>query len=178
MVALLPPELLQTVNRQYPCRKSQIEQLATLYNVSQNSWILSYMLIRQGAFPHPRILVAYGLEQTSKYGIVTAILQARSLKHAIVKCRECLSQRHLLTKIFAACLTTLGEDEEAEQYDRIDSINSLAVCLENLARKTQEKVILVLDGIDRQRGASATLLPSLARLGDLVGVLLLGRPDC
>ena len=136
------------------------------------------MLIKQGAFPYPRILVAYGLEQTSKYEVVTAILEARSLKHAVVKCRECLSQRHLLTKIFAACLTTLGEDDTAEQYDRIDSINSLALCLEKLARKKQEKVILVLDGIDKQRGAITTLLPSLARLGDLVGVLLLGRPDC
>ena len=34
MVALLPPELLQTVARQHPCRNSQIEQLATLYSVS------------------------------------------------------------------------------------------------------------------------------------------------
>ena len=87
----------------------------------------------------------------------------------IIKCRECLSQRHLLPKIFAAGLRALDAEGEAEQYDRIDSINALVVNLEKLFRKRNERMMVVLDAIDKQRGAGATLLPALARLGDLVG---------
>ena len=169
MVALLPLEVLQTVGRQYPCREAQIETIATFYNVSRAPVFLIASWPKQGTFPPPRTLVAYGLEQTNKLEIIQAILKARSLKHVIIKCRECLSQRHLLPKIFASCLRALDPEGGAEQYDRVDSINALAVSLEKLFRKRGERITVVLDAIDKQRGAGATLLPALARLGNLVG---------
>ena len=64
----------------------------------------------------------------------------------------------------------LDVEGEADDFDRIDSINSLAVSLENVFRKRTHKMILVLDAVDKQRGAGATLFPAVARLGDLVGV--------
>jgi origin recognition complex subunit 5 len=90
------------------------------------------------------------------------------VRYAAIQCQECLSQRHLLSKIFSACLTTLAVEEDDEQYDRIDTVNALAVGLEKLFRRHAQKLVLVLDEIDEQRGAVATLLPALARLGDLV----------
>ena len=112
----------------------------------------------------------YGLEQTHKLEVVTALLEARELRHAVVRCQESLSQRHLLSKIFAACLTALELEADAEQCDRLDSINALTVNLEKVFRTQDRKIVLVLDELDEQRGAAATLLPALARLGDLVSV--------
>jgi origin recognition complex subunit 5 len=57
-----------------------------------------------------------------------------------------------------------------EQYDRVDSLNGLTVGLQKLFQNYDQKLVLVLDGIDRQRGASPTLLPALTRLGDAVHV--------
>lgn len=37
---------------------------------------------------------------------------------------------------------------------------------------TKDKFVLVLDGIDRQRDAPPTLLPALARMGEVVSDLL------
>jgi origin recognition complex subunit 5 len=67
-----------------------------------------------------------------------------------------------------ACIKALGQLGALEQYDRVDSLNGLVVCLQKLFQDYDQKLVLVLDGIDRQRGASPTLLPALARLGDTV----------
>jgi origin recognition complex subunit 5 len=85
-----------------------------------------------------------------------------------VKCTECLSLRHLLSKIFVACVKATGQLQALEQYDRVDGLNGLTVGLQKLFQNYDQKLVLVLDGIHRQRGASPTLLPALARLGDAV----------
>jgi len=79
-----------------------------------------------------------------------------------------LSQRHLLSKIFAACVSALQQEEEIEIFDRVDNLNALVVSLQKLLKNRRRKFVLVLDGIDKQRGGTATLLPALARIGDLV----------
>lgn len=86
----------------------------------------------------------------------------------MVKSRECLSQRHLLGKIFTACLHAVEQGEKVEDYDRIDSLNALSVNLQQLFQNTAGKVILVLDSIDEVKGAGSTMLPALARLADIV----------
>ena len=55
-----------------------------------------------------------------------------------------------------------------DQHDRVDSLNSLAAGLQKLLQNYGQNVVLVLEGIDRQRGASQTLLPALTRLGETV----------
>jgi origin recognition complex subunit 5 len=126
----------------------------------------------QDYFPAPPIVVCYGLDQTDKLAVISTVLEAQSLRHVVVRCRECLSQRHLLVRIYAAMFTASRSAADAEAYDRIDSINSLAVALEKLFRTTHQRIILVLDGLDKQKGSSPTLLPALARLGDTVGTCL------
>ena len=70
-------------------------------------------------------------------------------------------------------------EADAEQYDRLDSVNALAMNLEKLFRKQNRKIVLVLDEPDEQRGAVATLPPALARLGDLVRAhIMLRKPPC
>jgi hypothetical protein len=65
-----------------------------------------------------------------------------------------------------ACVKGTGQVEALEQYDRVDSLNGLVVGLQRLLQDYKQKLVLVLDGIDSQRGASPTMLPLLARLGD------------
>ena len=123
-------------------------------------------------------MVVHGLEETHKTDVVTAVLEARRLRYVLVRAGECLSVRHLVGKLFAGCLRTLGCESDAEEYETVDSINALAVCLEKLFRKRPaEKVVVVLDGIDDMKATSTnlgtTLLPALARLGDVVSVAAL-----
>lgn len=62
----------------------------------------------------------------------------------------------------------LLDREDEERYDRLDNINALASNLRKLLNERQEKLVLVVTNADQQRGATPTLLPALARLGDLV----------
>ena len=94
----------------------------------------------------------------------------------VVRCRECLSQRHLLGKIFAECVRALELSDTLEQYARVDSINAFAVNLQRLfgedgqGRRAVQRCVLVLDAVDEVRGAGPTLLAALGRLGDLVRI--------
>lgn len=109
------------------------------------------------------------------------MLSGLEVPHAIVRSTECITGRHLLTKILWASLEALGLKGEWERFakGRCEHVSSLAVllgeCLE--ASKAAEegiteigKFVLVLDGIDRQREAPQTLLSALARLGEVVSL--------
>ncbi|EXJ92259.1 hypothetical protein A1O3_00809 [Capronia epimyces CBS 606.96] len=154
MGVLLPPDLLQLISQQLPCRDSQILQLATYFN---------------GVFPSPAVLVAHGLEHTSKKDVIVGVLERRGIDYAVLRSRECLSQRHLVSKVFAAALQALGLETRVEQYGRVDSINAL---LENLRKLSEHaagrRFVVVLEDTDKLKQAGATLLPALARLGDYI----------
>jgi origin recognition complex subunit 5 len=112
------------------------------------------------------------------------VLSALEVPHAFIRCAECITGRHLLTKILLETLDALGLKDEWERFGkgRCENISTLAVLLgealaqaptdeENGRRQGQgviEKFVLVLDGIDRQREPPQTLLPGLARLGEVV----------
>ncbi len=154
MDALLPPELLDLIQQKCQSRDAQIRQLGTYYN---------------DTFPSPPILVAYGLEQSSKRDVILSVLQARSIAHTVIKTKECLSQRHLLSKIFAASITALGHGDQVDQYEKTDSINALLGNLRKLfERLGGRKFVLVVEDADELKQPSPTLLPALARLGSLV----------
>lgn len=77
-----------------------------------------------------------------------------------------------MSKIHVACIDAIhcGGTEGADlAYEsRTDSVNALSVNLQRLLQGHHEKLILVLDGIDRQRGLNNNTLPALARLSDVV----------
>jgi origin recognition complex subunit 5 len=136
----------------------------------------------QNIYPPPPTTILYGLDGTNKLDLITSVLTSRKLPNAIVKCRECLSQRHLLSKIFTSCARALDRAEAVELYERVENINGLLVNLERLCRNVKGRsVVLVLDAVDELRGAGGTLLAALARLGDLVrdslAIILHGYSD-
>lgn len=122
----------------------------------------------------------HGISATCKTTIVRNVLAALEVPHAIVRSPECITGRHLLTKILWATLEALGKRDEWEKYGkgRCEHVSSLAVllgeCLASLSDSNSSssndkgKFVLVLDGIDKQREAPHTLLSALARLGEVV----------
>jgi origin recognition complex subunit 5 len=122
------------------------------------------------------VLTLYGLRSSGKIETTEAVLKARALPYVVIKCKQCLSQRHLLSKIFAACAQSVGQEDNLATYDRVDSLNSLGVNLQRLFEGRKQRVILVLDTVEDVKGASTTLLPALARLGDMVSTEPQGVP--
>lgn len=136
---------------------------------------------RQPAVPSPSTLVVHGISATCKSTVTQAVLSALDVPHAIVRCAECITGRHLLTKILWAALEAFGKTDEWERFGKgkCEHVSTLVVLLgEVLASATTtasegrraEKFVLVLDGIDRQREAPPTLLSALARLGEVVSL--------
>ncbi len=117
---------------------------------------------------NPSILTIYGPRATGKSDIVRSYLKATTLRHAIVRCRECVTGRHLLERTVAAVHQSLAEEEDAQEYNgRCESISALVVHLQRLL-EGKKKFVLVFDRVDKQRDAPPTLLPALARLGEFV----------
>jgi origin recognition complex subunit 5 len=101
--------------------------------------------------------------------VIVNVLEKRGIPYALLRSRECLTQRHLLSKIFASCVSAFEIESQIEQYDRIDSINALMGNLRKpFERVGQRRFVIVIEGIDRLKQAGPTLLPALARLGDQV----------
>ncbi|KAK5096290.1 hypothetical protein LTR70_003071 [Exophiala xenobiotica] len=69
----------------------------------------------------------------------------------------------------------MRKEDQVDRYDRLDSINALGSSLKRLLqhRKEKEKLVVIIVGADQQRGATPTLFPALARLGDLIPCLSL-----
>lgn len=154
----------------------------------------------KGNTPSPATVVVHGISATCKTTITRAVLAELRVPHAIVRCTECITGRHLLTKILWAVLEALGRKSEWEAFGkgRCEHVSSLAVLLATILSgpgpgtgtgsgstagngdgstrngtastlgNENGKFVLVLDGVDRQREAPGTLLPALARLGDMV----------
>ena len=113
-----------------------------------------------------------GFESTAKSSVVAEVLQALELPHAIVKSQETISQRHLLHKTLQSCVAALPEGSERSLDQRCEHISTLGVQLQSLLEGRNEKFVLVLDGIDKQREAGPTLYPALARIGEMVRICL------
>ncbi|CRG86734.1 hypothetical protein PISL3812_03745 [Talaromyces islandicus] len=167
MTRPLPLQISRSLTRRWPCRESQIQQLAAL--LSPHS-------------PSPPSLVLHGISATCKSTITRAVLEELQVPHTIIRCAECITGRHLLTKILLETLRALGLDAEWERFGKgkCEHVSTLVVLLSDiLSTKNQtgenngekKKFILVLDGIDKQREASQMLLAALARLGEVIPAL-------
>jgi len=126
---------------------------------------------QQPTLPSPSIIVVHGAPATGKSGLLEAYLTTRKLTFAIVRCRECVTGRHLLERTTAAvrhALQASAPSGPSTSHDgRCESLSALAVNLERLLAK-QGKFILLFDELDKQREGAPTLLPALARLGENV----------
>lgn len=111
-------------------------------------------------------------------------MEELQVPHTIIRCAECITGRHLLTKILLETLRALGLEAEWERFGKgkCEHVSTLVVLLSDILSLSVEnngqkknKFILVLDGIDKQREASQMLLAALARLGEVVRFL---HPCC
>jgi origin recognition complex subunit 5 len=99
------------------------------------------------------------------------VLNAVGVSHAIIRSQECITVRHLLERTIAACgnvISHTSRDDNEGVGGRCENTSALAHQLQLLLKGTTEQLVLVFDGVDRQREATPTLLPALARLGESV----------
>ncbi|KAI9798461.1 MAG: hypothetical protein M1825_005341 [Sarcosagium campestre] len=144
-------------------RETQIHQLAHLVPLD---------------LPSPATIILHGLAATGKTSVTCAVVEALPTPHAVVPSAECVTARQLLERSIAtvedALLAASPETTKQQQLLRqvqvkCENLAALAVHLQRLLSGVR-KFILVFDGVDRQREAPSTLLPALARLGELVRV--------
>ena len=112
----------------------------------------------------------HGVEATGKSSTIKGILGSLDVPSVIASSKECITARHLFERTLAATIDALyaGNQENATIYDgRCDSISAFVVQLQRLL-EGKGKFILVFDGIDRQSEAPPSLLPAVARLGEIV----------
>ncbi|KAI4716217.1 hypothetical protein E4T48_07575 [Aureobasidium sp. EXF-10727] len=156
---MLPDEVVLSLTNQWPCRDLQIKTLSAL---------LSPRLSISGT------LVVHGPESTGKTGLLKSYLGHSNLKHAFIPCSECITSRHFLERTVAACVEAIEAATDVSLDGiipaRCENLSTLTSSLERLFEGI-DKFVLVLDGIDEQREAPPTLLPTLARLGQLIPCL-------
>ena len=126
---------------------------------------------QQPSLPSPPTIVVHGLEATGKSAIVKDFLRSSEIPHAIIDSRECITGRHLLERTTASCLDAIehsaGTELDRGPFSRTENISALAVHLQRLLNE-RGRFVLAFDGIDRQRESPPTLLPALARFGEIV----------
>ncbi|XWX01014.1 hypothetical protein V2A60_009039 [Cordyceps javanica] len=138
--------------------------------------------VEPGAIPC-RNLIIHGAEATGKSSVSANLFdclcetnQDQSdaqalLSHARVDAAQCITVRHLYERIVSAVASALQVHDLAPK--RCETMAQLAVALgEMLDGRSRDnprwRFALVLDSIDRQRDAPATLLPALARLSEMI----------
>jgi origin recognition complex subunit 5 len=130
--------------------------------------------VHQPALSSSGTLIVHGPESTGKTGLLKSYLELSGLKHAYIPCSECITGRHLLERTLAACVDAVESAGTLQLHGAIPSkcenLSTLTSSLERLCEGL-DKFVLVLDGIDEQREAPPTLLPTLARLGQLIPCL-------
>ncbi|ELR10173.1 hypothetical protein VC83_00700 [Pseudogymnoascus destructans] len=154
----LPREALGRLAEEMPERSKQIAALGALVGP----------LCAQ-----PRNIVVYGLAATGKSAVVGGVLGALStgevsggngLRYAIVRSKECITGRHLLERTVCAVAAAVDWEEGA---GRCENLAQLAVLLGKMLEGRKGRFVLVFDGVDKQRDAPPTLVPALARLGEV-----------
>ncbi|KAF2478625.1 origin recognition complex subunit 5 C-terminus-domain-containing protein [Neohortaea acidophila] len=160
-LSMLPDELLLTLAEQWPCRDAQLKQLSVLLSPS---------------LPTPSTIIVHGSRATGKSSVVRGYLEASKRTFAFIRCRECITGRHLLERTVAAVVRALQDDGATgtKAYNtRCENLSALVQHLQKLLLGKEEgkKFVLVFDGIDKLRDAPPTLLPALARLREYIPTL-------
>lgn len=140
-----------------------------------------------------RNLVIHGSEATGKSSVTTQLLarlaqddriddgaassRAPVLVHATVDVARCISARHFFESIVVAVTSALsawdGTEDHENSPQRCETLAQLAASLSSIFDQPRIKdnlkhLVLVLDGMDKQRDAPPTLMPALARLCETV----------
>lgn len=160
---MLPDKSIASLIAAISCREAQIRHLATLFG--------------QPGFSSPSTTVIHGVKSTGKTLTISSVLELCRARHVVVQSADWVDSRELLEAAISAVVNIPKEgDEEDVGADIIDgrceSISAFVVQLQ-LLLEGKGSTILVFDGIDRQREPWLTLLPAVARLGEVVSRILL-----
>lgn len=154
---MLLDESIATLIDAIPCREAQIRQLATIFG--------------QPDFLSPSTTVVHGVKSTGKSLTINSVLELCITRHAVVQSADWVDSRELLEAAISTVANILQEENHehvgADVDGKCESISTFVVQLQ-LLLEGQGNTILVFDGIDRQREPWLTLLPAIARLGEVV----------
>ncbi|KAL1954839.1 hypothetical protein VTO42DRAFT_527 [Malbranchea cinnamomea] len=193
MPLLLPEELVASISQQWPCRQLQIRQLAKLLSPRLPSFPAIVVHGPEASGKSTiltEVLDAYTCNDTRGDVVSTrSRYKKRRLEkvdensssresqlYCVVKVAECITARHLLTRIISSTIATLHSagttDEEwirIANNSKCEHISGLPGTLGELLDKAGcNKFVLVLDGIDNLREGGQMLLAAFARVGELV----------
>ena len=170
----LPLELAGLVSDSIFCRNTQLQQLYHLLGVRTPLLCRSKLTASKSRTWAPQSLVIHGVEATGKSLAVQSLLRILSEPSVIIRCRETVTTRHLLERTISSVKETLAEHPEApippKTDGRCENIASFVAELHILLQAV-DRFILVFDNVDQQREPAPTLLPALARLGEIVRLL-------
>src|SRR5262245_2093068 len=96
-----PEELLDSINRQYPCRRVQLQQLSILIGTvrAPPRPPSDDCSLAQESFPSPQAFVVHGLPATGKSSVLQCLLERLGTSFFWVPCHECITTRQLLERI-------------------------------------------------------------------------------
>ncbi|KAK6528661.1 hypothetical protein TWF694_003912 [Orbilia ellipsospora] len=147
---------MNSLYKRYPCRDQQINSLTAILTRDTSK---------------PPALILYGTEATGKTVVAKAVLDEIGIAYAYVSCKECITVRHIFEKAYTSCVALVGAPNgtqgSEQKSPRPDSVNNLAVMLQKLLLHSRP-IILVLDGVDKQREITSTILSGVARMGDMI----------
>lgn len=170
---MLQDESLAILIDAISCREAQIRQLATIFC--------------QPNFLSPSTTVVYGVKSTGKSLTIKSVLESCNItRHATIQSAEWVDSRELLEAVVSAVVNMSNKEKEKEEEEEVEeeddnkkkhiderkceSISAFVVQLQ-LLLEGKEKTILVFDGIDRQQEPWLSLLPAIARLGEVVSLV-------
>lgn len=160
-----------------------------------------FVLLQPNAAPC-RNLVLHGTEATGKSAITEQLLetlaehvatesQSGGLKYTIVNAAQCITTRHLFERIVGSVADALPLDAATGEKScstpnarptrqrRCETMAQLSVAMSTMlkepTRDPRWRFVLVLDAVDTQRDAPPTLLPALARLSEIVSLVMEAR---
>lgn len=94
-----------------------------------------------------------------------------TLRYAIVKSAECIGGRHLLEQTTLQIAKSIGYEGTLGRCENLAQLRvDVGRLLEEWSATSNgtRRMVLVFDGIDIQKDAPQTLVPALARLGEIV----------
>ncbi|KAL8709841.1 MAG: hypothetical protein Q9220_005457 [cf. Caloplaca sp. 1 TL-2023] len=147
-------------------RQQRVFSIDQIYKMLDLAWPLEGYSSQESDLPSPANLILHGTEATGKSFIINELLEAIRTPSALIQCKECITTRHLLERTLSQVRNALSDS--APPIDgRCESISTFVVQLQRLLEGCA-KFILVFDNVDRQREPTPTLLPALARLGEMI----------
>lgn len=119
----------------------------------------------------PPLLAVHGSTATGKSSITEAVIRYQSISPVVINARECINLRHILEAILYA-IHTLSRHDVADinaelQSRRCENVNALSAYLNEMPFD-RDRIVIILDDIDKAREVSQSLLSAVAQLGQTV----------